>query len=163
MREGMRLLSNPRARAAMAGEFVREDPMADAVRVLLVDDEALFLESMRKVLGVRGYEAIAVRGGEEALQELRRARYDAVVLDLRMPGLDGIATLEQIRALDPALPVLLLSGHADMSKAAEAMQKGAADYLLKPAQVDKLCERIRSAIELRAARENALGGGGGSF
>jgi DNA-binding NtrC family response regulator len=135
--------------------------MTGVVRVLLVDDEALFLESMRKVLKLRGCEVGVAGGGEQALRELRRARYDAVVLDLRMPGLDGIATLEHIRAMDPALPVLLLSGHADMSKAAEAMQKGAADYLLKPAQVDKLCERIRSAIELRAARENAGGGGGG--
>jgi len=131
--------------------------MADTIRVLLVDDEPLFLESMGKVLKLRGYQVGAVTGGVEALEELRFGRYDVVVLDLRMPGLDGIATLERIRKQDAFLPVILLSGHADMSKAVEAMQHGAVDYLLKPAPVEKLCERIRSALEHRRILEELEG------
>jgi len=123
--------------------------MADAIRVLLVDDEPVFVDTMSKVLKARGYGVGAVAGGVAALEELRFNRYDVVVLDLRMPGMDGIETLERIRKQDPLLPVILLSGHADMSKAVEAMQHGAVDYMLKPAPVDKLCERIRSAIEHR--------------
>ena len=123
--------------------------MADAIRVLLVDDEPVFVDTMSKVLKARGYGIGAAAGGVEALEELRFNRYDVVVLDLRMPGMDGIETLERIRKHDPLLPVILLSGHADMSKAVEAMQHGAVDYMLKPAPVDKLCERIRSAIEHR--------------
>lgn len=123
--------------------------MADAIRVLLVDDEPVFVDTLSKVLKARGYEVGAAAGGVEALEELQFNRYDVVVLDLRMPGIDGIATLERIRKRDPLLPVILLSGHADMSKAVEAMQHGAVDYMLKPAPVDKLCERIRSAVEHR--------------
>ena len=127
--------------------------MADAIRVLLVDDEPVFVDTMSKVLKARGYEVGAAAGGVAALEELRFNRYDVVVLDLRMPGMDGIATLERIRKRDPLLPVILLSGHADMSKAVEAMQHGAVDYMLKPAPVDKLCERIRSAVEHRKILE----------
>lgn len=127
--------------------------MADAIRVLLVDDEPVFVDTMSKVLKARGYEVGAAAGGVAALEELRFNRYDVVVLDLRMPGMDGIATLERIRKRDPLLPVILLSGHADMSKAVEAMQHGAVDYMLKPAPVDKLCERIRSAVEHRSILE----------
>ena len=131
--------------------------MADAIRVLLVDDEPVFVDTMSKVLKARGYGVGAAAGGVEALEELRFNRYDVVVLDLRMPGMDGIETLERIRKQDPLLPVILLSGHADMSKAVEAMQHGAVDYMLKPAPVDKLCERIRSAIEHRNILEELAG------
>jgi DNA-binding NtrC family response regulator len=131
--------------------------MADAIRVLLVDDEPVFVDTMSKVLKARGYGVGATAGGVAALEELRFNRYDVVVLDLRMPGMDGIETLERIRKQDPLLPVILLSGHADMSKAVEAMQHGAVDYMLKPAPVDKLCERIRSAIEHRKILEEVAG------
>ena len=131
--------------------------MADSIRVLLVDDEPVFVDTMSKVLKARGYGVGAAAGGVEALEELQFNRYDVVVLDLRMPGMDGIATLERIRKRDPLLPVILLSGHADMSKAVEAMQHGAVDYMLKPAPVDKLCERIRSAVEHRKILEELAG------
>ena len=131
--------------------------MADSIRVLLVDDEPVFVDTMSKVLKARGYGVGAAAGGVEALEELQFNRYDVVVLDLRMPGMDGIATLERIRKRDPLLPVILLSGHAGMSKAVEAMQHGAVDYMLKPAPVDKLCERIRSAVEHRKILEELAG------
>ena len=122
-------------------------------KVLLVDDEALFLQTMSKVLRARGYEVGAVGSGVEALEELRFHAYDVVVLDQRMPGMDGIATLEQIRKTHATLPVILLSGHAEVGTAVEAMNRGAVDYLLKPAVVEKLIERMDAALERKAILE----------
>lgn len=122
-------------------------------KVLLVDDEPLFLQTMSKVLRARGYEVGAVGSGVEALEELRFRPYDVVILDQRMPGMDGIATLDQIRKTHKTLPVILLSGHAEVGTAVEAMNRGAVDYLLKPAVVEKLIERMDAALERKALLE----------
>jgi DNA-binding NtrC family response regulator len=127
--------------------------MPDAVRVLLVDDETLFLESMSKVLRGRGYNVSTAPGGAEAIEEITSRPYDVVILDLRMPNIDGMEVLKRIRKDFPLLPVILLSGHADVSRAVEAMQHGAVDYLLKPAPILKLCERIQSSLEHRRVLE----------
>jgi two-component system OmpR family response regulator len=127
--------------------------VATPCKVLLVDDEALFLQTMSKVLRARGYDVGAVGSGVEALEELRFHRYDVVVLDQRMPGMDGIATLARIRKAHRTLPVILLSGHAEVGTAVEAMDLGAVDYLLKPVVVEKLIERMDAALERKAILE----------
>ena len=127
--------------------------MPDRPRVLLVDDEPIFLKSMDKVLSARGYDVGTVGSGAEALEVLRLKPYDVVVLDQRMPGMDGLTTLEHIRKQHALLPVILLSGHAEVGTAVEAMNRGAVDYLLKPAHVQKLCERIQAALEKRTILE----------
>lgn len=127
--------------------------MADKVKVLLVDDEPIFLKYMAKVLAARGYEVATAQSGEAALETVRNQPVDVVVLDQRMPVMDGLTTLEHIRKLKPLLPVILLSGHAEVATAVEAMSLGAVDYLLKPALVEKLCERIQTALEKRAIIE----------
>ena len=127
--------------------------MTDKPRVLLVDDEPIFLKSMAKVLAARGYAVGTVGSGPEALETLRFEKYDVVVLDQRMPGMDGLTTLEHLRKRDALLPVILLSGHAEVGTAVEAMSRGAVDYLLKPAHVQKLCERIQAALEKRTILE----------
>ncbi len=123
------------------------------IRVLLVDDEEIFLQSMSKVLRGRGYEVGTANNGLLALEELKRATYDVVVLDQKMPGLDGVETLRRIRIDHASLPVILLSGHAEVTTAVEAMDAGAVDYLLKPALVDRLCQRIQSAVEKKSILE----------
>jgi len=128
--------------------------MSSQVRVLLIDDEVVFLDSMSKVLRARGYHVGAARSGSEGLQELGAREYDVVVLDQRMPGMDGVTTLDQIRKTHPILPIIMLSGHAQMATAVEAMNHGAVDYLLKPAAVDKLSERIRTAVEKKTLLEH---------
>lgn len=133
--------------------------MGDKPRILLVDDEPIFLSSMTKVLSARGYEVGSVGSGPEALEVLQSERYDVVVLDQRMPGMDGLTTLEHIRKRDALLPVILLSGHAEVGTAVEAMSRGAVDYLLKPAHVQKLCERIQAALEKRSILEELEEGG----
>lgn len=121
--------------------------MTSRPRVLLIDDEAVFLQSMSKVLRARGYEVGTATNGVAGLEELAFRAYDVVVLDQRMPGIDGVTTLERIRRAFPTLPVIMLSGHAQVAVAVDAMDRGAVDYLLKPAQVDTLCQRIQAALE----------------
>jgi len=127
--------------------------MEDASTVLLVDDEPVFLESMSKVLAKRGFRIQTVESGEEALTAIEAGGIDVVVLDQKMPGYDGLTTLEHIRRRFPLLQVIFLSGHADVGTAVEAMERGAVDYLIKPASVDKLCERIRASLARRQVQE----------
>jgi len=121
--------------------------------VLLVDDEPVFLEAMSKVLTGRGFQIQTVESGEDALTAIETGNIDVVVLDQKMPGYDGLTTLEHIRKRFPTLPVIFLSGHADIGTAVEAMEGGAVDYLLKPASVDKLCERIRASLARKQVQE----------
>ena len=131
------------------------------ITVLLADDHEVVREGLR--LALLRSPHIRVVGeapdGETAVSLAERRRPDVIVMDLRMPGMDGIETLGRIRKHDPLLPVILLSGHADVSKAVEAMRHGAVDYLLKPVPVEKLCERIRSSLERRTILEE-MGPGG---
>ncbi|MCX6543304.1 MAG: response regulator [Acidobacteria bacterium] len=128
--------------------------MSSQVRVLLIDDETVFLDSMSKVLRARGYLVGVARDGAAGLEELGIHDYDVVVLDQRMPGMDGVTTLDHIRSTHPILPVIMLSGQAQMATAVDAMTHGAVDYLLKPALVEKLCERIQTAMEKKTLLEH---------
>lgn len=127
--------------------------MAARARVLLVDDEAVFLRSMAARLEMRGYEVGTATSGPDALDAIQQRGYDIVVLDHRMPGMDGLETLARLRKIEPLLPVILLSAYAFVSVAADAMARGAVDYLVKPTSLEKLCERIELALERRALEE----------
>jgi DNA-binding NtrC family response regulator len=125
--------------------------MSKATRVLLVDDEALYVESLAKVLRRRGVDAETALDGPAALAHLQGAEFDVIVLDLRMPGMDGIATLAAIRQRDSLTPVLLLSGQADVARATSALKNGAVDFLTKPCPVETLVAAIEDAAERKAA------------
>ena len=133
-----------------------EGPAMAKCRVLLVDDEPIFLKSMSKVLGARDYEVETAEDGTAALKRMAEQEFDVVVLDQRMPGMDGLTTLEHIQKDFPVVPVILLTGHAEMDTAVEAMERGAVDYLLKPAAVEKLCERLHAALERKAVLKEML-------
>jgi len=125
-----------------------------AIRVLLVDDEPELADGLARALVRRQMEVRAVYSGPEALVATAQEEFDVIVLDVRMPKLDGIATLSSIRQRDPLTPVLLLSGHADMERAADGLAKGASDFLLKPCPVATLCLAIEDASEKkRLARD----------
>jgi len=124
-----------------------------ADRVLLVDDEVSFLEALAERLRMRGLEVVCAKSGREALAEVENQVFDAVVLDLAMPGLDGIETLRRLRQLQPELQVMILSGRATVQTAVEATRLGATDIFEKPTEVDTLVQRIRSARAARLARE----------
>ena len=125
-------------------------------RVLLTDDEVVFVESLAKILRKRDFQVVTAHDGGAAVAAVECEAFDAIVLDLRMPGMDGLATLEEIRRRDPFVHVLLLSGHAELEKVETALRRGAADYLLKPCPVDALVSAIEDGCERTAlAREAA--------
>lgn len=123
-------------------------------RVLLVDDEESFVEVLAERMRSRGLEVICATSGREALEKANEAAYDAVVLDLAMPGLDGLETLRRLRELQPDLQVMILSGRATVKTAVEAIQLGAIDIFEKPTEVETLVDRIRSARAARLAKDD---------
>ena len=125
-------------------------------RVLLVDDEVTFLEALAERLQIRGLEVVCATSGREALHAAEEQTFDAVVLDLAMPGLDGIETLRRLRQLRPDLQVMILSGRATVQTAVEAMRLGATDIFEKPTDVEILVQRIRSARAARLAHEQEI-------
>jgi DNA-binding NtrC family response regulator len=114
-------------------------------RVLLVDDETIFTRNMSKLLKNRGYEITAVNSGDAAIRELEQNPVDVIVLDLKMPGMDGIATLKEIIKLGLFAETLILTGHGSIDSALEAMKLGAYDYLTKPCEIDELVAKIEAA------------------
>lgn len=125
-------------------------------RVLLVDDEVTFLEALSERLQIRGLEVVFATSGREALSAVEEQVFDAVVLDLSMPGLDGIETLRRLRQMRPELQVMILSGRATVQTAVEATRLGATDIFEKPTDVDTLVQRIRSARAARLAHEQEI-------
>jgi DNA-binding response OmpR family regulator len=120
-----------------------------AERVLVVDDEADFLESIVKRLELRGIDVDGVGDGDAALDLLARKQMDVVVLDIKMPGMDGIEALRQIRTRYPDVEVIVLTGHASQEFRRLGHELGAFDYLIKPVRLDTVLDRIRAACRRR--------------
>ena len=114
-------------------------------KVLLVDDEAEFIGTLGKRLARRGITVHLANSGPEALEAVQAQELDVVVLDLKMPGMDGIETLERIKALKPCLEVVMLTAHANVEVAMRGMELGAFDYLMKPVELDDLLYKIQDA------------------
>lgn len=120
--------------------------MTDVV-ILFVDDEVGFVETMAKRLGKRSMEVHKAFDGEEALLQLAdRSDIDVVVLDMKMPGRDGLSVLEDIKQDYPLVEVIMLTGHGTVESAIEGMHKGAYDYLLKPCDLEDLTAKIKRAV-----------------
>ena len=116
-------------------------------KILLVDDEVVFTQNMAKLLTTRGYIVTAVNSGDAAIQALEEKDFDVVVLDLKMPGMDGITTLKEIKKLGLFTETLILTGHGSIDTALEAIKIGAYDYLTKPCEIDELVAKIEGAWE----------------
>jgi DNA-binding NtrC family response regulator len=116
-------------------------------RVLLVDDEEKFLEVLSQRLGTRGIDAETSTSGEEALVKIKNKNFDAIVLDVMMPGIGGIETLKRIRKENPDVQIIMLTGQGSVDKAVEAMKEGAIDFLEKPADINTLLNKISEAKE----------------
>jgi DNA-binding NtrC family response regulator len=114
-------------------------------KVLLVDDEVEFLNTLSERMRTRGLEVATSSTGVEALQKVEKEAYDVIVLDLMMPGVDGLEALKILKAKRPELQVILLTGHATVEKGIEAMKLGAMDFLEKPADINLLTEKIKKA------------------
>lgn len=133
----------------------RDDRQAPAekqpelVRVMLIDDERDFLMSMQRVLNRRNLEVTVANSGEEGLALLRDTLVDVVVLDLKMPGMDGIEVLRHIKSDFPSVEVIILTGHPSVETALEVINSGANEYMKKPPAVDELVSTIRKLFKLR--------------
>jgi DNA-binding NtrC family response regulator len=123
-----------------------------AISVLLVDDEIDFLDSLARILRRRNLVVHLATSGADALDQLSRVPIDVVVLDVKMPGLDGLEVLDRVRAADPYAEVLLLTGLPTVKTAVEGMRRGASEYLTKPPEIPALLLAIRSAARRRRKR-----------
>jgi len=124
------------------------------IRVLLVDDEDVFRDTLAKVLRKRGINVAGAASGDECLTLLRARDFDVVVLDLKMPGIDGLETLHRIEAIRPAAKVVMLTGHGTVHAGLEAMKARAFDFLLKPVPADRLVEVIETAASAGEQRDS---------
>jgi DNA-binding NtrC family response regulator len=113
--------------------------------VLVVDDEEQFLKVFSQRLEGRGMKVDTSSTGEEALRKVKGKDFDAIILDLAMPGMSGIETLKRIRSENPDLQIIILTGHGSIEKGVEAIKEGAVDFLEKPADVNKVMEKISEA------------------
>ena len=122
-------------------------------KILLVDDEAVFTTNMGKLLTNRGYKVTAANSGDAAIQALEKENFDVVVLDLKMPGMDGLTTLKEIKKLGLFTETLILTGHGSIDTALEAIKLGAYDYLTKPCEIDDLVGKIEGAWQKKEGAE----------
>jgi DNA-binding response OmpR family regulator len=125
-------------------------------KILLVDDEVVFATNMGKLLTNRGYRVTAVNSGDAAIQALEKESFDVVVLDLKMPGMDGITTLKEIRKLGLFTETLILTGHGSMDNAFKAIEMGAYDYVTKPCEIAELVAKIEAADAKKKVKESRL-------
>jgi DNA-binding NtrC family response regulator len=125
----------------------------EEIKVLMVDDEADFRDTIVKRLLKRQLQVSGAESGEKALEMMAAQTFDVVVLDVKMPGLDGIETLREIKKRNPFTEVILLTGHASMESGIEGMKLGAFDFVMKPAAIDELMEKIRQAYEKKIVEE----------
>ncbi|MBA4366868.1 MAG: two-component system response regulator [Desulfobacterium sp.] len=114
-------------------------------RILLVDDEMAFADNLMKILSKRGYDVIVVYNGADAVSMIGEKEFDVIILDMKMPGMNGIATLKEIKKKTPFVEVVILTGHGSVESGIEGMQLGAFDFLMKPVKVDDLQEKVSEA------------------
>jgi two-component system OmpR family response regulator len=123
-------------------------------RVLVVDDEEDFLETIVKRLQRRDIDCMGVDSGQKALQRLDSEAFDVILLDVRMPGMDGIEALTEVKKKWPLREVILLTGHGSVESGIQGMQLGAFDYVMKPTDIDELIEKIRQAYDRKLIQES---------
>ena len=121
--------------------------------ILLVDDEVVFTTNMSRLLTSRGYQVVTVKNGEEAIRSLKEKPFDVMVLDLKMPVMDGITTLQEMKKLNLLTEVLILTGHGSMDTAFQAIEMGAYDYVTKPCEIAELVSKIEAAHARKKVKE----------
>ena len=128
----------------------------EKMKMMLVDDEEQFLSTTQKLLSRKGYQVLTATNGSQALEKLKTHDIHVVVLDVKMPGMDGIETLKAIKWTYPLIEVIMLTGHATMASAIDGLKSGATDYLVKPTDVQRLIEKAEEAFGKRRALEEKV-------
>jgi len=126
------------------------------IRVLLVDDEKDYINSLSKQLTVRNYDVTAVYKGDEALNMIQKSSFDVILLDVSMPGKDGIETLRLIKKIDQLVQVIMLTGNVTVEKAIAGMKIGAYDFLMKPTSIDEIVNKIKEVYEVKMQHEKRI-------
>jgi DNA-binding response OmpR family regulator len=126
------------------------------MKIMLVDDEERFLQTTQKMIAKKGYDAITATSGEEGLKKLEDELVHVVILDVKMPGMDGVETLKQIKQKFPMVEVIMLTGHATAESAVEGLKLGATDYLTKPANIEDLIAKAEEAFNKRVILEEKI-------
>ena len=122
-------------------------------RILVIDDEAAIRESLRMTLEYEGYEVLLAPTGQDGITSAERDAPDLVLLDVKMPGMDGLEVLERLRLINETLPVIVVSGHGTISTAVEATKKGAFDFIEKPFASERVLVALRNALDQRRLRD----------
>ncbi len=126
------------------------------MQLLLVDDEERFLTTTTMLLEKKGIEAFTADNGIDAMRTMDEHRIDVVILDVKMPGLDGVEVLRKIKHKYPLVEVIMLTGHASVESAVEGLKLGAFDYLLKPCNISDLIEKVNLAFIKKRAMEEKI-------
>jgi DNA-binding NtrC family response regulator len=125
--------------------------------IMIVDDEVPFVETVVKRLGKRNIETLAAFSAEEGLEKLKtHQNLEVIVLDIKMPGMDGIAALKEIKRLVPLVEVIMLTGHATIESAIDAMKLGASDFLMKPCDIEELILKVEEAIKKKREHDKKI-------
>lgn len=125
------------------------------IRVLLVDDEKDYIDSLARQLEVRNFSVCSVYNGDAAVQSISREDFDVVLLDIMMPGIDGIQTYNKIKKIDPFIQVIMHTGHVKIDTAINGLKSGICDYVLKPVDIEELVEKIEFAYRQKSINEES--------
>jgi len=128
----------------------------EKMKLLLVDDETRYLETTSKLIERKGYDVWTAPSGEKALEILAAHNIHVVVLDVKMPGMDGNEALKHIKELYPLTEVIMLTGHATVDSAIDGLKSGAWDYLMKPADIEEIIEKAELAFQKRMHQEEKI-------
>jgi len=128
----------------------------EKMKMMLVDDEERFLSTTQKLLAKKGYDVLTASSGSEALENLRYHNIHVVILDVKMPGMDGMATLTEIKRQFPLVEVIMLTGHGTIETAIDGLKSGATDYLMKPADIDEIIQKAEEAFHKRQGLEEKI-------
>src|SRR4030095_4018593 len=118
-------------------------------KILIIDDNESLRYTLENVLDEAGFLPKSVEDGLKAMEEVKTKSYDLVICDMKLPKMDGMQILKEIRKIDPAIPFIILTAFGDIKNAVEAMKKGATDYLTKPFDNDSMIITIRKALEMK--------------
>lgn len=124
-------------------------------KILIVDDDYLVLASLDTMLRSNGFETTTADSGLRALDILKKERFDLVLMDVIMRGMDGIDTLREIRTISPHTAVMLISGYSEPERILDALSNGAADYIVKPCDEEEMLTRIEQALRRRSVDPQA--------
>lgn len=125
------------------------------MKLLFIDDEQTFLKYLAKRFILEGYEVVTTFSGEQGVQEAENQEFDVAVVDLQMPGIDGIEVQKQLKVLQPDLPCIVLTGHGSVENALASGKYNAFKFLTKPVDIDTLIETINAAYDFRTKTEQA--------